>query len=184
MTLPVILSLHSDHGQIALHQNPTPEYEHFAQAHPGRHFTARRLAAGSSWHLGMKSSVQDITVTLSSAGKGKASLVLRQSADRKEGTRISYDFSTHLLTLDRSNSGKTDFSPDFSLVHIAQLTPRNDTITLHIVVDRSSVELFANEGELRMTDLIFPQENSNDITLFASDAPALVNALHVADLAP
>lgn len=184
MTLPVTLSLRSDHGQIALHQNPAPEYEHFAQAHPGRNFTARRLAAGSSWHLGMKSSVQDITMTLSSTGKGKAGVVLRQSADRKEGTRISYDFGTHLLTLDRSHSGKTDFSPDFSLVHIAQLAPRNDTITLHIVVDRSSVELFANEGELRMTDLIFPQENSNDITLFASDAPALVNALHVADLAP
>ncbi|GBR11883.1 glycoside hydrolase family 32 protein [Asaia spathodeae] len=184
MTLPVSLSLRSDHGAITLQQNPAPEYERFAQAHPGRNFTARRLAAGASWHLAMKSGVQDIAVTLKSAGKGKAGLVLRQSADGKEGTRISYDFGTHLLTLDRSHSGKTGFSSNFSLVHIAQLAPRNDTITLHIVVDRNSVELFANGGDLRMTDLIFPQENSNDMTLFATGAPTLVDSLHVADLAP
>jgi len=40
---------------------------------------------------------------------------------------------------------------------------------MHIFVDRSSVEVFGNNGEVTMTDLIFPDESSTGIEVYAKE---------------
>ncbi|WP_408735662.1 glycoside hydrolase family 32 protein [Asaia bogorensis] len=182
MTLPVALSLRTLRGKPHLYQVPTPEYDALVARSPSHSWADHALAAGVLWPLPVQHEVEDISLTLHSDGKGQAGITVRQSQDAQEGTRISYDFTRHLLSLDRSHSGVTDFSGKFSPIHIASLLPHNNTITLHLVVDHSSVEIFANDGELRMTDLIFPHEGSTHISLFAQDAPALVETLHVTGL--
>jgi fructan beta-fructosidase len=60
------------------------------------------------------------------------------------------------IFFDRSRSGQTDFHPEFSRIHsmtVAGLTIRN----LNIYLDRSSAELFFNNGERVMTELLFPR---------------------------
>jgi fructan beta-fructosidase len=59
------------------------------------------------------------------------------------------------IFFDRSRSGQTSFHPEFSHLHsmpVSGLTIRN----LKIYLDRSSVELFFNNGERVMTELLFP----------------------------
>jgi fructan beta-fructosidase len=60
------------------------------------------------------------------------------------------------IFFDRSRSGQTSFHPEFSRLHampVAGLTIRN----LKMYLDRSSVELFFNDGERVMTELLFPR---------------------------
>ncbi|RUT26400.1 levanase [Asaia sp. W19] len=184
MSLPVCLSLETRAGQPVLLQAPVPDYARLVQSHAPRAFPSRVIAPGETMQIGMKQRVQDISLMLRSEKEGVAELILRRSDDGHEGTTLRYDFGNQLLTLDRSHSGRTDFSPDFSPVHIAHIAPQRGVLTLHVAIDRSSVEVFANGGEVRMTDLVFPDSHSTGLSLSADRAAITIDRLRVAELAP
>ncbi len=57
--------------------------------------------------------------------------------------------------------------------------PLEDCIRLHIFVDRSSVELFGNDGQVQFSERIFPARDSLGVVLYASGGPVRVNSLHI-----
>jgi fructan beta-fructosidase len=63
-----------------------------------------------------------------------------------EQTLIGYDKASKSLYIDRSQSGQIP-AVVFAAHHSAPLAPRDGLITLHVFVDRSSVEVLANDGE-------------------------------------
>jgi fructan beta-fructosidase len=68
------------------------------------------------------------------------------------------------IILDRSQSGLIEFSEPFGKPHT--LPVLIDSVShVRIFLDRSSVEVFFNEGELVMTDIIFPTEPYNKVAL-------------------
>jgi len=74
-----------------------------------------------------------------------------------EKTIIGYDVTRGGIYLDRTRSGKVDFSSTFPSTEFALLKPdANGDIRLHVYVDRSSVEVFANDGRVAITDPIRP----------------------------
>jgi fructan beta-fructosidase len=80
---------------------------------------------------------------------------LELSNDQNEKLVISKTGS--ILELDRSGSGSVDFEDRFAAKQSMPL----DGVTiegLRIFVDRSSVEVFVNEGELVMTAIAFPSK--------------------------
>lgn len=81
-------------------------------------------------------------------------------------TRLIYDAKKETLILDRSQSGATSFSVSFPHAYSAPLKLRNKSIRLHILVDRSSVEVFGNDGEATITCQIFPESDSNGVEVF------------------
>ncbi|MBC8154584.1 MAG: GH32 C-terminal domain-containing protein, partial [Bacteroidetes bacterium] len=76
------------------------------------------------------------------------------------------------LELDRRKSGDVAFSDRFPSVEYAPLSPQNGVIKLRIFVDKSVVEVFANDGERVITDLIFPSQSAGEITVFAEGGHA------------
>ncbi|ERM84568.1 hypothetical protein P872_24425 [Rhodonellum psychrophilum GCM71 = DSM 17998] len=69
-----------------------------------------------------------------------------------------------VLTFDRSQSGKMDFSGDFGKIHQAPIA--NEKIqSIRIFLDRSSLEIFVNGGELVLTEILFPNSPYNKVTL-------------------
>ncbi len=58
--------------------------------------------------------------------------------------------------MDRTKAGIADFSDAFAKKHKAPLS--EDTETLRIYVDQSSMELYVNDGSLVLTELVFPNE--------------------------
>ncbi|TWE01029.1 levanase [Neobacillus bataviensis] len=105
---------------------------------------------------------------------------VRMSNDEK--TIIGYNVTEKKLFIDRQNSGETSFNPFFACKHEAILEPKNNRIKMQIFVDWSSVEVFANNGELVMTDLIFPDCNSQGLELFAVDGNVHLTSLDFYDL--
>ena len=61
----------------------------------------------------------------------------------------------HIIYLDRARSRQIDFLPAGEEPHTVKLSPLNGLVTLHLFIDRSSVELFANGGWAVLTEQIF-----------------------------
>ena len=89
-----------------------------------------------------------------------------------EETVVGVDISTGRIFVDRTRSGKTDWSPEFPARVSAPLKHAQDnSIPIEIVVDNSSIEVFAEDGETVLTDLIYPAATSQGIAFFATATP-------------
>ncbi len=85
----------------------------------------------------------------------------------EQETVIGYDVAAQSLFVDRTNSGNVSFHEAFP-VKSATLMPTDDSrVKLHIFVDKSSVEVFGNEGYKTMSFRIFPDENEDQVELYA-----------------
>lgn len=107
---------------------------------------------------------------------------LRVSAD--EQTLVRYDIQKQELTVDRRESGVFDFHEAFASVQTVKLRPVENSIHLHILLDRCSVEVFANDGETVISDVIFPSISSLGLELFAEGGELKITQLDVFQLTP
>jgi fructan beta-fructosidase len=95
---------------------------------------------------------------------------LRLKNNSGDETMIGYDVEGRRAFVNRQRSGLVDFYPDFAgYQHSAKLLPLANTITFHIFVDHCSIEVFANDGRLVITDLIFPTSEINQLELYAQN---------------
>lgn len=94
--------------------------------------------------------------------------VKKEEAPKGKGdeTVIGYDPSRQQVYVDRSRSGNVSFKKEFPGRFTAPLKPQNGRISLQIWVDRSSVEVFGNDGEVTLTNQIFPKPTSKGIEFF------------------
>jgi levanase len=64
-------------------------------------------------------------------------------------------------------------------VQRAPLTARRGEVRLRILVDWSSVEVFADRGQRVITDQAFPASTSQGVALFAEGGTAKLDSLHI-----
>jgi fructan beta-fructosidase len=108
----------------------------------------------------------DLTSTITFGGAKEAGLRLL-SGDGSY-TLVGYDREHQELFIDRTNSGETGFSKDFPARISAPLSLANPgQLQVRILVDRSSIEVFAEHGRLVMTELVFPKQNSRRIAVYS-----------------
>ncbi|TVU58179.1 glycoside hydrolase family 32 protein [Paenarthrobacter nitroguajacolicus] len=101
----------------------------------------------------------------------EAGVILRQSADANTGLRISYDKETRTVKVDRSRAGTTNFSEKFSPYHAVSLPPSGSdgSVRLEILLDSSSVEVFAQDGAAVISDTFFPDWDATGSSVFSVD---------------
>jgi sucrose-6-phosphate hydrolase SacC (GH32 family) len=75
-------------------------------------------------------------------------------------TRIRYDTGTKRLSVDRTRSGDTEFHPTFASIESATVPLRDGALRLEVFVDRGSVEVFAQHGEVCCTEQVFAPDNT------------------------
>jgi fructan beta-fructosidase len=80
------------------------------------------------------------------------------SNDAGEEVTIGYDKQQQQYFIDRAKSGKTGFQKDFAGRHIAPRIGKKSMMDLSLIIDVSSVELFADGGLTVMTEIFFPTE--------------------------
>ncbi|SFG31645.1 glycoside hydrolase family 32 protein [Sporolactobacillus nakayamae] len=88
-----------------------------------------------------------------------------------EETVIQYETASRVLTLDRSKGGAGPGGTRRTKL------PEHDTLKFRIYLDRSSVEIFVNDGEKVMTSRIYPREQNHGVQLFARGGGAQVQNL-------
>ena len=89
--------------------------------------------------------------------------IITLSNDKGEEVVMKYDAKAKTFSMDRTNSGKMDFSTDFPAVTEA---PTFGKISqLRIFIDKSSIEVFDAEDKMAMTNLVFPNKPYNKVTI-------------------
>ena len=99
-------------------------------------------------------------------------------------TTVGYDTVSQELFVDRTRSGQTDFHKSFAGKHTVELAPQNETIRLHLFLDRSSVEVFGNDGLAVITDAIFPFSKDLGLDIFTESGKIKINYLDIFQLNP
>lgn len=107
------------------------------------------------------------------------SLSLTFSNDKGEKSVLTYAPNYETLSFDRRESGIVDFSQDFPAVTVTPTFNGGQTLPLRIFIDRSSVEIFANEGKGVMTNLIFPTTPYTKLTINTDGGNAKVKNLKI-----
>lgn len=82
--------------------------------------------------------------------------------------------------MDRRENGQKDFSDAFSAVTTAPVKG-GDINELRLFVDKSSIEAFANDGKTVMTNIVFPTEPYNILTV-SSTKKVKVQSLEIYEL--
>ncbi|WP_213810788.1 GH32 C-terminal domain-containing protein [Jeotgalicoccus sp. WY2] len=77
-------------------------------------------------------------------------------------TKLVYDSDEQILTLDRTFSGEEILNVD-GLVR--QIKLEEDLSNMRIYVDKSSIEVFINDGKYTMTARIFPSDNAEGLEM-------------------
>ena len=96
---------------------------------------------------------------------------------------IGLNNNSKTIYLDRTKSGKVDFSekfaPNISRVKLSDMI--NDA-KFQILLDRTSVELFVNDGEIVMTELFFPNSPLDQISIISDDSDFIIKNLVISEL--
>lgn len=79
---------------------------------------------------------------------------------------FKYDTESETLLIDRTNCSDVQIDK-FARISFAKISPINKKIKLHFFVDKSSIELFTNEGKEVFSLLTYPSNNQTGIEIFA-----------------
>ena len=91
------------------------------------------------------------------------------SNDLNERFIIGYNHNTAQFYIDRTKSGITNFHPDFAATHFALRFVKSQSMDIDLIIDKASVELFADNGLTVMTDLFFSTKPYTKIEVRAAD---------------
>ncbi len=155
MTVPRELSLRRTPEGLRLIQNPTRALQQLRAEHAQ---VAGADVAELNAKLAKSRLTEGHTFEVEAAlDAGEAQELGIRLQDKSGGvTTIGYDHAAGKLFVDRIRSGRVDFNKDFPARVEAPLKLTNSTLQLHLLVDRNSVEVFADNGRIAMTNLIFP----------------------------
>ncbi|MDR1970636.1 MAG: glycoside hydrolase family 32 protein [Treponema sp.] len=95
------------------------------------------------------------TIPAGQAGPGVLNMLLRAAGDGKEKTVLQWDFASRIFILDKGQSGIG--RPERLSV---PWEDEDGDLEVHILIDRSSVEIFLFRGRYAVTGRIYPQPSS------------------------
>ncbi len=93
----------------------------------------------------------------------KGDAVITLSNGKGEKVVMNYDAKAETFSMDRTQSGKTDFSNEFPVVTKAPTYGKLNQ--LRIFIDKSSIEAIDAEGKMSMTNLVFPTTPYDKVTI-------------------
>lgn len=182
-TLPRDLSLFTaPDGQIYLASAPSPEVD-----------TLRGRLVRSAGKTSLSERPREYRLPQANDGiceivaelAPKAGSAVTMTLSNVQGNKVvlTYDEKARTLSFDRRESGITDFSQDFPAVTVAPVIGSDAKLSLRIFVDRSSIEVFGNDGRLVMTNLVFPESPYTTLSV-SSAGKAAMQSLAIYSLTP
>lgn len=172
MTLPRRLALREVDDRTVVVQHPV------VATRPTPTYTAQEPVRESA-ALPVTGSRLHVRADLVPGDAGRVGLRLRVGDG--EHTEVGYDVDSGCVYVDRTASGVDGFGAGFAAVHRAPYQPRDGVVPLEVHVDTSSVEVFAGNGEVALTDLVYPSPESTGVAVVAASGAAL-QRLEITDL--
>lgn len=156
-SIPRILDIRNE----KLHMEPAKEFQMLR----GNHKEYKNLSVSKTWEPEIKGRALEIIIGVENIDREtEFSIDVLSSADGEEKTSIIYKASTESISVDRSKSSASNLCHDSVLSgHVSLST--DETIKLHIFIDHSIVEVFANYREAISTRVYPIKEDSQNIKI-------------------
>jgi beta-fructofuranosidase/levanase len=182
MALPRQLELRTVDGRPQLVQNPVDQLESVYGDPVHDRERAPVHAHGPDLPPAEPGQAYQVELTLRPGRAEEIGLRVHEGAD--QATVIGYDTAAGELFLDRSDSGDTAFHHAFPSRSTVPLPLDDGRLRLRVVVDTSSVEVFAADGRATLTDVVFPGPDATGISLYADGGRGSVEDVTVRPLGP
>jgi fructan beta-fructosidase len=179
MSVPRRLGLKHTGGDLRLVQQPVEELS--ALRRREYRLAGEMISPGRNLLEDVSGKSLEIVAELEPSAAETVGFNLRAGGGRH--ATVAYDARGSRLYVDRTASDALKFDPDFPGRHEAPLESVDGAVRLHIFLDECSVEVFGNDGEAVITDLIFPDRASARLELFATGGEAVLKSLAVYTLA-
>lgn len=179
MTFPRALSLVNNNGNYVLESHPVREIAKLR---------AKAVAIKPQQVTGLKNisksipfalSPMEMTITFHVDTKAEHTFGIQLSNNLDEKLIVGYDVAKKQLFVDRKKSGIVSFSPEFPVIATAPCLLQNHQLTLHILIDAASIEVFAQQGKTVLTDIFFPTKPYNQVVLFSENGTVSVEEFRV-----
>ena len=95
-------------------------------------------------------------------------------------TVIGYDATKHQVYVDRTHSGGK--IKQAKLLQTMDVAENNGKIKFEILLDKSSLEVFVNDGEQALTTYIYPPGNADGISVFSTNGKSKITSLKFWDM--
>lgn len=178
-TLPRELALRTFDGEPTLYTTPCAELRELTgvtrRVEPGWVSTEYNLAPLTRDNGGICRITLDVSTDTADI------FGIRLFNCRGESVDLCLNRIDNTLCLDRTKSGLTGFSPAFSDVPPAHIKLRDDC-RIELWLDRTSLEVFLDDGRVAMTNQLFPTEPYDRLNLYVKGGQAYVKSLEVSDL--
>ena len=181
-TLPRDLSLfEAPDGEIYLCSTPSPELLSMRDKVVAKAHGVKISSKAKEYRLPASTDgICEILIDLkTSANSGDGLLYITLGNAKGEKAVMTYNPSAHTLSFDRRESGLTDFSKDFPAVTCCPTFETDGSVSLRLFIDRSSVEIFGDDGRFSMTNLVFPTESYTTLSISAKNTKAVLKDLKV-----
>jgi fructan beta-fructosidase len=165
MSIPRALSLRMTPAGLRLVQQPVKELGVMRKT-AVQSFSGGSVAAANAWLATQKALPPLLDIEMAFAvTTATVPFTVSLTTAPGEQTDITIDPTKQQLTLDRTRSGKSDFYKGFAARHVAPLRIGADGVDVRLLLDASSLELFAQRGETVLTDLLFPTGSARVLSI-------------------
>ena len=182
-TLPREMGLFEEKGQYYVSSTPSPE---LTALRGDLTHQAKRVSVSNQPHNITLPRENDgiCEILMEVDARGADSVVMTFSNKAKEEVKLIYHVYKSELSFDRTRSGLVDFSQDFPAVTVAPTFSSKGKVKLRLFIDRSSMELFEQDGRFAMTNLVFPTSPYTTLSLESAGGKAKVTNLQVYSIQP
>ena len=159
LTFPCVLSLRTVRDEIRLCRYPVEEITHlYGKEHKWDRVT---VSHGNDLLGGIKGDLFDIELEFDPAQSDALGFKIH-------GNDVQYTTKTKAVVSCRTHPMKTE--------------PINGHIHMRLLVDRTSIEVFVNHGEITGANCILPKENGPPPKLYVNGGDAIIKSLKVREL--
>jgi len=190
MSIPRDLTLRATRYGIRLFQNPSSIIsKSFARANKlvfdKSHRNLKKEEVSLLTGKGFSKNSYWLDAELSVRPGEKAGFKIVQKKDEKGNIlneiAIGFDGKNNILYVDKSRSVNNTMAPDKQKL-LTSVALENNKLHLQILVDRSSLEVFANHGQKVISTMIYPPEDATGISAFAKNGDITIDRLKIWDM--
>ncbi|MCZ7525828.1 MAG: glycoside hydrolase family 32 protein [Acidimicrobiia bacterium] len=126
----------------------------------------------------------DLTLRIRVDRSAASHLELHTMVGGDERTAIVYDLAASTLSIDRSRAGTAAFHREHPTSAAAPVEPRDGRVTVRVLGDECSVEVFANDGVASLSALVYPAPRRDGFALRAAGGTVVLETIELFELSP
>lgn len=172
MTIARELALKKIDNTYLLSSVPVKEFNGIT----GKNLLKKPITVNNSTNLSTKTAALNGRYELAITTQQLADFELKLSNTKGDELLIGYDKANNNFYVDRTKSGQVNFENRFAKKTIAPRVSKNKQLTLRLILDATSAELFADNGLSTITNTFFPQGPLTNLNI-KTNAPLSVNSL-------